>query len=715
MAWYKRYSIPFVLLVGNEPYEVAIYEQTDGNVVVLTGSATPFVTRENDVDDIFTPLRGQTGTLSVIDDTEDGSLMETLMPMGNTEKVVKLFDSNGNVRWQGFLCAEAFTQPWDNQKKVVEFTVQSMLNALACKTIPNESMSSTVRIGYFIRNAFNSLALTPTRVVVCSHLTSARSGFLDLRFNLSVFFSQNTVSNDDEEETLMFYGETYGEVLESVLRLFGLSAREDGETIYIAGYDMGTSVNYESFLWSDVGDGNPESSGTIGFSDLIQSVTFRGIDNACSFIYGRRRVAVSLEIDEGAVMKIELPNTIEDDSQPLALDWAGHAIDVVYVQSHEPRVSGYEQFYFYNLKRTVNPDSSISYAYDGVATYNQCYGNSIMGKFDPSAMYPYYYYALALSTPQFFTGAFPIRWFFKKFDTPSNVTLQSGLFLVLLPLSSRVTMANHSLNAYRISSVLEYKPTGGGYFNIDFVLSPFFPYTPQEGYTFGRSEDFPDGYDWKIYVKLRCGYLHWNGTNWQNTETEFTIDMKDERIKSNYSVESTMSNKTSGWFIPVPDRAGQVTLTICNVCECAGQYVPTSFILSNLDFSFIADNELYASQRNTNLYAKKLLQPFSDSETISLRIGTINNNVNSSVFVRDSNGLIQKISYDTGDFRPEMHLLSRMASQYGEMRRTYQGVLQAGADFMLTCYRYIGRKFFGVKYQHNWRDETESVKFIEIS
>jgi hypothetical protein len=95
---------------------VYVYEQVSGTLVTLTGSDEPFETSEDDSDDIFTPIRHQTGYLRVVDETANGNLMETMMPINNTEKMVCLYTgtwdadfttfTDGSLKWQGFLCAE---------------------------------------------------------------------------------------------------------------------------------------------------------------------------------------------------------------------------------------------------------------------------------------------------------------------------------------------------------------------------------------------------------------------------------------------------------------------------------------------------------------------------------------------------------------------------------------------------------------------------------
>ena len=89
MAWVKHWVVPFGDLSGETQYQVGLYEWGfTGSVVTLTGAGVPFVTMESDDEHVFRAVRGQTGYLSVVAD--DGTLLESLMPKTNTEKLVRL-------------------------------------------------------------------------------------------------------------------------------------------------------------------------------------------------------------------------------------------------------------------------------------------------------------------------------------------------------------------------------------------------------------------------------------------------------------------------------------------------------------------------------------------------------------------------------------------------------------------------------------------------
>ena len=64
-----RWKIPFKTLRSNELLTVNIYDSTfSGEAMVLMGAAEPFETQEEGGDDLFTPVRLQSGYLRIVDD-----------------------------------------------------------------------------------------------------------------------------------------------------------------------------------------------------------------------------------------------------------------------------------------------------------------------------------------------------------------------------------------------------------------------------------------------------------------------------------------------------------------------------------------------------------------------------------------------------------------------------------------------------------------------
>jgi hypothetical protein len=232
----------------------------------------------------------------------------------------------------------------------------------------------------------------------------------------------------------------------------------------------------------------------------------------------------------------------------------------------------------------------------------------------------------------------------------------------------------------------------------------------------------------QLYVGLTFGDKMWNGTAWESYTgylQPFTIDVEGNRVKTNKTSSMTVDEST-GWFIPVTsEMAGKVTLYILNYAstEIPGDryFNAHSRIISDLTVEFFQNAGLTASRRSQNTYRETILSSgFSEDKEIQLSIGTMNNNVESSSFIKnDDDVFIEQCYYKTATGskgeRPELNLLGRMVAQYAQVRRTLRAVIQSGIEMILTRYTYDSKAFFAVDSQHKWRDDTQEVKFIEVT
>ena len=81
---------------------------------------------------------------------------------------------------------------------------------------------------------------------------------------------------------------------------------------------------------------------------------------------------------------------------------------------------------------------------------------------------------------------------------------------------------------------------------------------------------------------------------------------------------------------------------------------------------------------------------------------------------------IQTLAYNAGnsyqDVRPELNLLQRMSAYYGATRQTMIAIGKPLVDIFSKVFRDSQLKdYFAVDAKHNWRDDTQEVKFIEVT
>jgi hypothetical protein len=624
--WYRRYAIAFESRLGKQ-YVAYIMEQTAGPCVLLTGADNPFTTQEDDSVDIFTPMRRQTGYLRINDET-GGNLLEQIIPQNNTEKMVVLMlqqEVNGSyedaeVAWKGFLCAEAFTQPWDGSKNVLEFPIKSVLAALEDITVSTSFSGSVLRLSRMIVEGVNALcAGEPFESV--THIGSiVASEWMIKTVNHSIFFKEEKYQSGGDVIATQ-EGVSYYKAISEIMKTIGLTARQEGNRLYFARYDGGNyeilvnTMPWDTFVAIAIEAQSEITQGTaIKLADMLNTLDFRKDKNDVTFTPGGRIARVVLDIAKiaGTIFGLQLPETTENDSEVsdvkiqskdtrhifLRTDLAN-----AYVQIHPTR-SGQEVFTFNKYRRDAvsvdlaNPASWVwNYVLLSGSTFDACIDNSPMrktwfndiGRQSGSEAWPQGQYVFVYNY-EIVTGAFPVRWCYREFGSLDPVTLNSGLFVMQKVLRYSDTFTPGNDECYSLSTPASQSLQGGTYFNINMVCHCFVGYLRHLTGSVDRNpifsafpcfNDFEYKYDYRtdrrsvtedIEYEIACALYAagqwWNGSGWQSEGTTFYIKFKNEQIVSNKADVGADVEGDGGWFIPIPsDMEGTVTFKIMSWCH----------------------------------------------------------------------------------------------------------------------------------------------------
>ena len=728
MAWNIHWQCLFKSLGGHQ-YAVNIYEQNyNGSIVQLTGASEPFVTQENDDDDIFIPIRSQTGYLRVID--TDGTLLESIIPSNNLQKLVRLYVGHissdafvsDNIMWQGFLCADAYTQPWDGSKKMIEFPVKSLLAAMEDVFLPESYLGDEINIAKIFVHAYNALGETPSSVYVINNLDNAETDFLNVRVEMAAFFSEETVANEGESH-VEYTGKSFYDAISDVAKLYGIMVREHHGNLYLAMFDNGDGKigrlqipQWSSFV--SIANGSTYGGSMIGVPEtsLLDYVDFVGKDNTASFLLGGKKAKVVVNLG-GLTFNISLPNTEETADTPI--EFQLHT-GKLYVQPHSPRYL-VENFYYIEYNRATQI---------GGSDYSTMLQKTVINGYSSN---PY-----GSNDTHLWTGAFPIRWYCQT--GTEQVVLKNGLYFNTQYKTSATSPSDIvPNNLYSISSRLKLKAIDG-WIRIDFewhnIIWAQIHASGSEFYFDDASVEF--GYDVKAEIKvaLQVGDKFWNGSAWVDNTTAgatyFTIFVTNNKINTNKTADMNIT-EDDGYFVPITeDVDAEVTLHILN-------FVPVttsnsvyrycySHILNNLEVSHVRPISIVASERGTNTYLKSIIaKGFSDDKEIDTSIGTMNNNVPSPCFIKRSlSEYIELLTYyadggNTYTMRPELNLLNRLVAQFNQLRRTFIAIMRntwsatQTYDFFQIRFTYLSKKFFGVIKKNSWRDDKQEVKFIEVT
>ena len=126
-----HWKISFKSFLGTD-YVVEIYDSSfSGTAVSLTGAASPFSTTEDNSEDMFVPIRSQSGYIRFI--VESASIVTAIQPVKSTDRPVVLKSGN-TIKWVGFLRPEMYSQPWDTPPYEIEMPLMSVMQALPSKS-----------------------------------------------------------------------------------------------------------------------------------------------------------------------------------------------------------------------------------------------------------------------------------------------------------------------------------------------------------------------------------------------------------------------------------------------------------------------------------------------------------------------------------------------------------------------------------------------------
>ena len=736
MAWNIHWQSIFTSYNGTH-YAVNIYEQDySGSIVQLTAAAEPFVTQEEDDDNIYTAIRPQTGYLRVID--TDGTLIESILPNTNTEKMVRLVtgsvvDNNGvitftqdsgndSIKWQGFLCAEAFTQPWDSNVKVLELPVKSLLASLSDAIIPSDNAYGNVNIAKMIVDALSSTNLTVDYVTIISDMNGSQADMLKVIIRLESLFDEQEICEESYSYNSLI-GMSYSDILTGILSLYGLQARESGTKIIFAQYDCPDTVtlNVEQYSWGSINNIATGSTGTVDSSEIVTSniidtFTFAGADNDATFIPGATAVSVELPVKPYESTFIKLPKTDEDNS---SYDLVRCDSAIIAVQEHQPRVNDVEIFNYYKYTYRYNQNND-KYSYDEVAGtfgYSDCLNDTLMKNYNKMKEYP-------TVSQSIVTGAFPCRWY-ALLNAAANVRLINGLFLVNLYKgleNETLPSTNHAL--YSITSEGQVD-INDGYIVLDMDCHDFTRFKDERiGLHNYISWESLAGYF--IQMQIKIGDKYWDGTHWSSNESIVNVEFEKSNIKT-VNLSNYVTDK-KGLILPInTSLSGNVKITIYLNMNNAPygtdnlHWWAYDRIIGNITLTHYLASSVRASDRSKNVYRRQIIPSgFSGEEKINLNWGTFNNNITSTVFLKNANGeYIEAIHFKTGTIeesteRPEMHLLDRLSNHYQTIKRTFTGTVQTGHEIIIKKFTYLSRKFLAIDAQHNWREDRQSVKFIEL-
>ena len=258
-----HWRMNFKSLLGTD-MTVDIYDSnySGSTPVQITGGGAPFVTREYDDEDMYTPIRTQSGYLRMI--VENATIVDELQPAKTTDRPVVLRNGD-HILWVGFLKPEQYNQQWVAPRYEIELPLMSIMAAM-------QGVKFTQSEGYV---SFFSLVRTintyvPTDIYI---VAPEETPVQDVYVQNNNFREFLTIAERSERSTTdLFDCTSLYEAVEAFCQYFGFSLHEyRGDFMCVVYPD--TNINYEEIDPS--GDSREAQWG----SNALTAMTICGAQN----------------------------------------------------------------------------------------------------------------------------------------------------------------------------------------------------------------------------------------------------------------------------------------------------------------------------------------------------------------------------------------------------------------------------------------------------
>ena len=736
-TWNVHWRVPFVSLAGRA-YNADIYEYGyNGSIVTLKGAPTPFVTQEDNDEDIFNPVRAQSGYLRIILDPagtpSDVGRLEAIVPSNDTEKMIRLTHTEDNatvVDWQGFLQCQIYTQAWSGTAHLVEIPVRSMLASLEHKRVPSTlANSGATRLLNVIVTAFDQLASGFMAGV--DSIDAYIGSWMKVMVDWNAFFEAND-ENSDGYTTMMQWGISWREALERVCEVFGLIMREQGNRLVIAQYDgSSTALRLRSMTWAAAqsiaaGTTDPAMGDLLPTpTNVTSTATWRGTDNNTNYMPGAHKVEVTFapaNSGENKVLVIpeqdasetieptELATGVSPNSDPLPPD-----TERIFVQSYPDRSNDYESFIYkqWNAANSSYVNSSRQLVLtESVLEISNASQNPIR------------------------SGAWPVR-YGKRPKPTDRVEMVPALFVEQIPQQDTL-----EVSCYEIQSVGNVYLKAGNYLNIQMEQHEFCYTIGADNRMIYFEQENQANETYTVFgISLHVGTKAFSGARtaaqtlndaYQENEYYGTgewvaaagrdiyqvyLGFRNTEMVCNKVPDSEILSYDGGFLIPITeDMNGVLRLGIRNMYDNGGSFYPHnrhSRIITGLKVSILQTAPPFYSETRTNRYKTNLNNGFKREITKQLKLGTCNCNMPSPTLLLKADGDYLR-DFDSNK-RPEQLLQARLAAYYNVARRAFEAEILQGLDIWKRRWQIDGKLYMGVDATHEWDMDRQKVKFIEVT
>lgn len=270
-----------------------VLEIDDGSETVanITPSAKPFVTQGDDSNDMFQPIRAQSGNIGIV-----ATLAEFEQLVGNypLQRPVTLKSlKNGTfpvVQWRGYIQSAAYSQDWIGGNMEISVPVVSRIGVWEHVSLPPASVDLFMSFADIIKHAGNAVGGFEGYVFPTFINSETTLGYKVLMRNFAT--RDNSVTSENVYETA-----TYEELITAICKLFGLVCIEYQKNLcFIAPDYSGNYIQYSETNLDQIDNGESATSPQTLTGTVVNSTVNRA-DNSISYLQGKRRVKVTGKVN----------------------------------------------------------------------------------------------------------------------------------------------------------------------------------------------------------------------------------------------------------------------------------------------------------------------------------------------------------------------------------------------------------------------------------
>ena len=724
MAKNIRWQIPFVSLQGIH-YRVDIYDEGTFTPIQLTAGPTPFVTNEDSSDDVFHPVRTQTGTLQVCTLKPDGTYitLDELLPADNIARPVRLInrDNSDAIEWQGFLSCEAYSQDYTGIPQILDLPVISVLEAMDSVEV---ELSESMAFQRILSHCIYAMKAIETK----SGMSLFNTVFLDGHCQyetIANYFYNNVYFETDEQISgdnivVEVHSISCKAILEQVAKFFGCCWREIGQNIYFEAVGRTTYYAYDTFI--NIYNSLIAGTSTLNLQNINASTAnlaiseWMGTGHQRTVMQGMRRVKVSAKLSEFDIdmtlQETPVNNLVENPEER-------HSVfGEVYCNTNET---------FYNLAdhkhmkvkavfdhdandgnrriaalQFVESESDINYQHTSPWSLDDFRGGNTPHQGSPNV---YNNYSLAVYYDWDFPNGFDLHLTsYRAYVRDTEGELQDCLVLCGVP--ARLYKYAR-VNPETAGWGSKFSPTQNNYLYKQSTPTMF---SANTGYLLINLETLAWGgvttginqhtrgdiISCNIMMAIKWGnkWLHVDQSTtsqsrftWETEFATFPFVFNDEnhngqmKTKNNWS-DSLGVDEEDGMFVRIPDRmSGHISIFLFHEVNGLSDTQISKWYVSNqclfdvfinkMEVKYVKPKEELLTDRSENTYATETSQAFRDELSLGVDLASYANNTKLATMVWESDGVtpVKLMTLDGASVRPEVNLLNRLASFYGAARQ----------------------------------------------